>query len=71
MREVLYILRENNRILREILERLSSTADIKSAEREAIINALRLAGGSRKKAAQLLGISTRTLYRKMKKYSIK
>lgn len=70
MREILYILRENNRILREISERISSTADIKSAEREAIINALRLAGGSRKKAAQLLGISTRTLYRKMKKYSI-
>jgi transcriptional regulator with PAS, ATPase and Fis domain len=39
-------------------------------EKRAIINALTAAGGNRKKAAQILGISRTTLWRHMKKYNI-
>ncbi|HEX6940242.1 MAG TPA: sigma-54 dependent transcriptional regulator [Longimicrobiales bacterium] len=39
-------------------------------EREAITAALREVGGNRRKAAELLGIGERTLYRKLKEYSI-
>ncbi len=40
-------------------------------ERQKILNALNEARGKRKKAAQMLGISPVTLWRKMKKYQIK
>lgn len=39
-------------------------------EREAIIAALREVGGNRRKAAEMLGIGERTLYRKLKEYKI-
>jgi len=39
-------------------------------EREAIIAALREVGGNRRKAAEMLGIGERTLYRKLKEYAI-
>jgi len=39
-------------------------------EREAIIVALREVGGNRRKAAEMLGIGERTLYRKLKEYKI-
>lgn len=39
-------------------------------EREAITAALREVGGNRRKAAELLGIGERTLYRKLKEYAI-
>ncbi|HEX7052107.1 MAG TPA: sigma-54 dependent transcriptional regulator [Longimicrobiales bacterium] len=39
-------------------------------EREAIIAALREVGGNRRKAAKMLGIGERTLYRKLKEYDI-
>ncbi len=39
-------------------------------EKERIISALEKTGGNRKKAAELLGISIATLWRKMKKYQI-
>ena len=39
-------------------------------EREAIIAALKEVGGNRRKAARMLGIGERTLYRKLKEYEI-
>jgi len=35
-----------------------------------IINTLKLAGGNREKAAKILRIGARTLYRKLKEYGI-
>jgi transcriptional regulator with GAF, ATPase, and Fis domain len=39
-------------------------------ERKAIVNALKKAGGNKRKTALMLNISERTLYRKMKEYDI-
>jgi len=43
---------------------------LKDMEREAIEQALDRVGGNRRKAAAILGISTRTLYRKLKEYGL-
>jgi len=43
---------------------------LQTAERSLIESALRTAGGHRRKAAERLGISERTLYRKIKQYGI-
>ena len=43
---------------------------LKDREREAIEQALDRVGGNRRKAAAVLGISTRTLYRKLKEYGL-
>ena len=43
---------------------------LKDREREAIEQALDRVGGNRRKAAAILGISTRTLYRKLKEYDL-
>jgi DNA-binding NtrC family response regulator len=43
---------------------------IKDVERELIVRTLAEVGGNRKKAARLLGIGERTLYRRMKEYDI-
>ncbi len=43
---------------------------MKDLEREAIIAALKEAGGNRRAAADVLGIGERTLYRKIKEYDI-
>ncbi len=40
-------------------------------EKQAIRNALRVAGGNREKAAKMLGIGERTLYRKLNEYGLK
>ncbi len=40
-------------------------------EKRAIRETLRLTGGNREKAAQLLGIGERTLYRKLKEYGLR
>jgi DNA-binding NtrC family response regulator len=39
-------------------------------EREAIVDALRQTGGNRRRASDMLGISERTLYRKIKEYGL-
>jgi len=46
------------------------TGDLQSAERTLIEAALRATGGNRRKAAERLGISERTLYRKIKTYGL-
>jgi DNA-binding NtrC family response regulator len=51
----------------EVLEESLSLAD---KEKEMIIKALQKYSGKRKKAADELGISERTLYRKIKEYDI-
>lgn len=43
---------------------------MESAEREAVAEALRAAGGNRSRAAQALGIGRNTLYRKMREFGI-
>jgi sigma-54 dependent transcriptional regulator, acetoin dehydrogenase operon transcriptional activator AcoR len=43
---------------------------LESAEREAVVEALRAAGGNRSRAAQALGIGRNTLYRKMREFRI-
>ncbi len=44
---------------------------VEEVEKELIIKALRETGGNRKKAARLLGLGERTLYRKLEKYGLK
>jgi two-component system response regulator AtoC len=39
-------------------------------EKEAILHALEVVGGNRRRAAELLGIGERTLYDKLKKYGV-
>ncbi len=43
---------------------------LRDRERDAIVDALDRVGGNRRKAADILGISARTLYRKLKEYGI-
>lgn len=43
---------------------------LEEAEREAIIESLRVSGGNKSKAAKLLGIGRTTLYEKLEKYNI-
>ncbi len=51
-------------------EPVSDGGDLQSAERTLIESALRATGGRRRQAAERLGISERTLYRKLKKYGL-
>jgi two-component system response regulator HydG len=51
----------------EILARLSGLS-LEDVERALVTNTLRDVGGNRERASQMLGISTRTLYRKIKEY---
>ncbi len=63
-------------LLRELYPKIETHGGVKSVviyeppEKEAIEQALARCGGSRQKTAELLGISTATLWRKMKKYGI-
>ena len=51
-------------------EELPEGTDMETIEKESILNALRRNDGSRKRAAQDLHISERSLYRKIEKYGI-
>ena len=44
--------------------------NLKQIEKEAIMSALKVVGGNREKAALLLGIGERTVYRKIKEYEL-
>jgi DNA-binding NtrC family response regulator len=48
-----------------------SSMKLEDVERELIIKALGESGGNRKRAARLLGMGERTLYRKLEKYGLK
>ena len=58
---------ENNRPQHAVVERLRTLRDL---EKEAIEQALDRVGNNRRKAADILGISARTLYRKLKEYGL-
>jgi DNA-binding NtrC family response regulator len=49
----------------------SSSVRIDEAEKELILRALDESGGNRKRAAEMLGMGERTLYRKLDKYGLK
>jgi two-component system response regulator HydG len=53
----------------EVLQRLSGLP-LAEVERALVTNTLRDLDGSRERASQMLGISTRTLYRKIKEYGL-
>lgn len=65
-----------NKLLLELYPKVETHSGIQSVvvyeppEKEEIRQALAQCGGSRQKTAELLGISTATLWRKMKKYGI-
>jgi two-component system response regulator HydG len=44
--------------------------NIEEGERSIIVDALRQTNGNKAKAAEALGISTRTLYRKLEKFAL-
>ena len=58
---------ENDRPQHAAVERLRTLRDL---EKEAIEQALDRVGSNRRKAADILGISARTLYRKLKEYGL-
>ena len=47
-----------------------SVRPLAELEREAVLHALEVVGGNRRRAAELLGIGERTLYDKLKKYGV-
>jgi two-component system response regulator HydG len=49
----------------------AGTMKVEDAEKELIMQALDESGGNRKRAAEILGIGERTLYRKLDKYGLK
>jgi DNA-binding NtrC family response regulator len=79
VREILGLLRDRNRTgpwegLREIQptpgDEVAEGYSLAQMERDAIQRALRQSSGNRRKASEMLGISERTLYRKIKEYGL-
>ncbi len=55
----------------KIIQDKEEPKNLKELEKRAILEALKKTGGNKKKAAELLGISLRTLYYKIKEYNLK
>lgn len=74
VREILSLLRSGTLgSLREVPEAPGfegSVRSLASLERSAIIEALRQSNGNRRQASEILGISERTLYRKIREYGL-
>jgi len=54
----------------EEIQPIEDNLRIEEGEKERILKALELSGGNRKEAAQKVGLSERTLYRKIKEYGL-
>ncbi|PMP94029.1 MAG: sigma-54-dependent Fis family transcriptional regulator, partial [Thermodesulfobacterium geofontis] len=54
----------------KILKNEEKSESLRELEKRAILEALRKTGGNKKKAAELLGISLRTIYYKIKEYNL-
>lgn len=65
------IIQQNQEISSRNNPALNDVMPISELEKEAIINALNKTRGNKRKAAELLNLSERTLYRKLKDYNIK
>ena len=50
---------------------LSLEEAVSRAEREVLVDALRKSGGNKSQAAQLLGITRKSLYRRMNKHGLR
>jgi len=55
----------------KVFQEKKEPENLKELEKKAILEALKKTGGNKKKAAELLGISLRTLYYKIKEYNLK
>ncbi|PID61674.1 MAG: sigma-54-dependent Fis family transcriptional regulator [Ignavibacteriae bacterium] len=60
---------ENNNV-EPVTNQIHEIIPLANLEKNAIVNALDFTNGNKRKASQLLGISERTLYRKIKEYEI-
>jgi DNA-binding NtrC family response regulator len=60
----------HNEVVDEVHEEVEETLSIADTEKELIKRALKKYAGKRKNASKELGISERTLYRKIKEYNI-
>ena len=55
----------------KVFQEKEEPENLKELEKRAILEALKKTRGNKKKAAELLGISLRTLYYKIKEYNLK
>ncbi|MDW8136115.1 MAG: sigma-54 dependent transcriptional regulator [Thermodesulfobacterium sp.] len=55
---------------KDLQEEGAKPLDLKSLEREAILEALKKAKGNKRKASEILGLPLRTLYHKLKEYGL-
>jgi two-component system, NtrC family, response regulator HydG len=70
LENVYAMLQQNNSLLLQVISMLQKPQTVEDAEKEQLLEALKNAGNNRKKTADSLGISARTLYRKMKKFGV-
>jgi len=61
---------DNIRITNRKSQSIPTESEDRADERAALINALKRSGWNKSKAARLLGVNVRTIYRKMEKYKI-
>ena len=61
----------NGQRRRRATARSTSRAQVEAVERQAILRALEASGGNRRQAANLLGISLRTLFYKMRRLPVR